>query len=156
MLPSCCLSFNGVPNPSPISNHPELQYLCTCTHTWWLPTHPILPIIIHQTHLLLTILDHLLRQCYQLLSLNLLQTHQPNMRGRERKLATELVVTYLIALDTERAELTNLTFGSVVASFSGCSAWAEKKEPGTHCLCMLSSPRISGNLEISVKSAPLH
>ena len=96
VLPSCCLSFNGVPNPSPISNHPELQYLCTCTHTWWLPTHPILPIIIHQTHLLLTILDHLLRQCYQLLSLNLLQTHQPNMRGRERKLATELLVTYLI------------------------------------------------------------
>ena len=35
-------------------------------------------------------------------------------------------------------------------------AWTEKKEPGTHCLRMLSSPRISGNLEISVKSAPLH
>ena len=32
----------------------------------------------------------------------------------------------------------------------------EKKEPGTHCLRMLSFPRISGNLEISVKSAPLH
>ena len=30
------------------------------------------------------------------------------------------------------------------------------KEPGTHCLHMLSSPKISGNLEISVKSAPLH
>ena len=46
--------------------------------------------------------------------------------------------------------------GSVVASFPGSSAWAEKKEPGTHCLRMLSSPRIFGNLEISIKSAPLH
>ena len=44
----------------------------------------------------------------------------------------------------------------VLASFPGSSAWAERKEPGTHCLRMLSSPRISGNLEISVKSAPLH
>ena len=35
-------------------------------------------------------------------------------------------------------------------------AWAEKKDPFAHCLRMLSSPRISGNLEISVKSAPLH
>ena len=43
-----------------------------------------------------------------------------------------------------------------LASFPGSSAWAEKKEPGTHGLRMLSSPRISGNLEISVKSAPLH
>ena len=43
-----------------------------------------------------------------------------------------------------------------LASFPGSSAWAERKEPGTHCLRMLSSPRISGNLEISVKSAPLH
>ena len=43
-----------------------------------------------------------------------------------------------------------------IASFPGSSAWAERKEPGTHCLRMLSSPRISGNLEISVKSAPLH
>ena len=40
-----------------------------------------------------------------------------------------------------------------LASFPGSSAWAERKEPGTHCLCI---PRISGNLEISVKSAPLH
>ena len=31
--------------------------------------------------------------------------------------------------------------------------WAEKREPGTHCLHMLSSPRIF--LEISVKSAPV-
>ena len=43
-----------------------------------------------------------------------------------------------------------------LAPFPGSSAWAERKEPGTHCLRMLSSPRISGNLEISVKSAPLH
>ena len=35
-----------------------------------------------------------------------------------------------------------------VASFPGSSAWAEKKETGTHCLRMLSSPRISGNSEI--------
>ena len=43
-----------------------------------------------------------------------------------------------------------------LTSFPGSSAWAEKKEPGTHCLRMLSSLRITGNLEISVKSAPLH
>ena len=43
-----------------------------------------------------------------------------------------------------------------LASFPGSHAWAEKKQPGTHCLRMLSSPRISGNLEIFVKSAPLH
>ena len=46
--------------------------------------------------------------------------------------------------------------GCHLASFPGSSAWAEKKEPGTHCLRMLSSPRTSGNLEISVKSGPLH
>ena len=39
-----------------------------------------------------------------------------------------------------------------IASFPGSRAWAEKKEPGTHCLRMLSSPRISGNLEISRKT----
>ena len=44
----------------------------------------------------------------------------------------------------------------VLALFPGCCAWVVKKEPGTHCLRMLSFPRISGNLEISVKSAPLH
>ena len=43
-----------------------------------------------------------------------------------------------------------------LASFPGSRAWAEKKEPGTHCLRMLSSPRISGYLEISVKYALLH
>ena len=37
-------------------------------------------------------------------------------------------------------------------SFPGSCAWAKKKEPG---LCMLSSLRISENLEISIKSAPL-
>ena len=46
--------------------------------------------------------------------------------------------------------------GCHLTSFPGSSAWAEKKEPGTHCLRMLSSPRTSGNLEISVKSGPLH
>ena len=35
-----------------------------------------------------------------------------------------------------------------LALFPGSSAWAERKEPGTHCLHMLSFPRISGNLEI--------
>ena len=43
-----------------------------------------------------------------------------------------------------------------LASFPGSSAWVEKKEPGTHCLRMLSSLRMTGNLEISIKSAPLH
>ena len=50
-------------------------------------------------------------------------------------------------------KVSNEVVGSVclcvqIASFPGSSAWAEKKEPGTHCLRMLSSPRISGNLEI--------
>ena len=44
----------------------------------------------------------------------------------------------------------------LLASFPGSHEWAEKKEPGTHCLRMLSSPRILGNLEISVKYDPLH
>ena len=43
-----------------------------------------------------------------------------------------------------------------VASFPGSSAWAEKKEPGAHCLRMLSSPRISGKLKISVIINLLH
>ena len=43
-----------------------------------------------------------------------------------------------------------------LALFPGSCVWAEKKEPGTHFLRMLSSPRISGNLESSVKSASLH
>ena len=42
--------------------------------------------------------------------------------------------------------------GLLLASFPGSSAWAERKEPGTHCLRMLSSPRISGNLEIFRKN----
>ena len=37
---------------------------------------------------------------------------------------------------------------SALASFPGSSAWVDEKEPDTHCLRMLSSPRISGNLEI--------
>ena len=43
-----------------------------------------------------------------------------------------------------------------LASFPGSCAWAGRKELGTHCLRMLSFPRISGNLEISVKCASLH
>ena len=39
-----------------------------------------------------------------------------------------------------------------LASIPGSCAWVEKNEPGTHCLCMLSFPRISGNLEISRKT----
>ena len=42
--------------------------------------------------------------------------------------------------------------GYKVASFLGCRAWVGRKEPGTHCLRMLSFPRISGNLEISRKT----
>ena len=38
-----------------------------------------------------------------------------------------------------------------LVSFPGSSAWAEKNKSGTHCLRMLSFPRISGNLEISEK-----
>ena len=32
-----------------------------------------------------------------------------------------------------------------LASFLGSRAFVEKKEPGRHCLCLLSSSRISGN-----------
>ena len=32
-----------------------------------------------------------------------------------------------------------------LASFLGCRALVEKKEPGRHCLCLFSSSRISGN-----------
>ena len=39
---------------------------------------------------------------------------------------------------------------------SQARVWAGRKEPGTYCLCMLSFPRISGSLEIPIKSAPLH
>ena len=39
-----------------------------------------------------------------------------------------------------------------IASFPGSRVWAGRKEPGTHCLRMLSFPRISGNLEISHKT----
>ena len=56
----------------------------------------------------------------------------------------------------EGPKLWTCLVGICLASFPGSSVWAERKEPGTHCLRMLSSPRISGNLEISVKSAPLH
>jgi len=41
----------------------------------------------------------------------------------------------------------------MLASYPGSCAWAEKKELGTHCLRILSFPRISGNLELS---ASLH
>ena len=41
---------------------------------------------------------------------------------------------------------------SCLASFPGSRVWAGRKEPGTHCLRMLSYPRISGNLEISHKA----
>ena len=43
-----------------------------------------------------------------------------------------------------------------LASFQALVHGQREKKPGTHCLCMLSFPWISGNLEISVKSAPLH
>ena len=39
-----------------------------------------------------------------------------------------------------------------LASFPGSREWAKKEDGGTHCLHLLSSPRISGNLEISIKS----
>ena len=45
--------------------------------------------------------------------------------------------------------------GYYLASFPGSCAWAEKIEPGTHCSRMLSSPRISRNLEISCKTCSI-
>ena len=39
-----------------------------------------------------------------------------------------------------------------LALFPGSCAWAGRKELGTHCLRMLSFPRISGNLEIFRKT----
>ena len=44
----------------------------------------------------------------------------------------------------------------MLASFPGSCAWVEKKEPGTHCLRMLSSPRISGNFGNFRKTCPLY
>ena len=75
--------------------------------------------------------------------------------------------TALINLMTYPVKIANLTVHPIypkavinptryLVSFPGSSAWAEKNKSGTHCLRMLSFPRISGNLEISVKSAPLH
>ena len=40
----------------------------------------------------------------------------------------------------------------MIASFPASRALAQKKEPGTHCLCMLSPPRISGNDEGVMKA----
>ena len=45
---------------------------------------------------------------------------------------------------------------SAMALFPSSLAWVEKREPGTHCLRMLSFFRISKNLQISIKSTPLH
>ena len=45
-----------------------------------------------------------------------------------------------------------LKIGSALALFPSSRAWAVRKEPGTHCLRMLSFPRISGDLEISRKT----
>ena len=44
---------------------------------------------------------------------------------------------------------------AIVASFPGSCALAEIKEPGTHCLRMLSFSRICGNLEISRKTCSI-
>ena len=39
----------------------------------------------------------------------------------------------------------------IVCSQALVHGWRKKKEPGTHCLCMFSSSRISGNLKISIE-----
>ena len=52
----------------------------------------------------------------------------------------------------ERLTRIQITQVQSLTLFPGSRAWAEKKEPGTHCLRMLSFPRISGNLEISRKT----
>ena len=58
------------------------------------------------------------------------------------------------ALSGIREEILNSPEG--VAMFPGSCVWVYKKELGTHCLHMISSSRISGNLEIFVKFALLH
>ena len=42
-----------------------------------------------------------------------------------------------------------IAFLSGTSLVPSSSVWVEKKEAGTHCLCMLRFPRISGNLKIS-------
>jgi len=41
------------------------------------------------------------------------------------------------------------------ASFLGSCVWADSLEPGTHCFCMFSSPRISGHLNNLLCCTPL-
>ena len=48
--------------------------------------------------------------------------------------------TYIVHVELE--------IGVPAASFRGSRVWAEKKKPGTDCLHILSSPTISGFLEI--------
>ena len=48
--------------------------------------------------------------------------------------------TYIVHVELE--------IGVPAASFQGSRVWAEKKKPGTDCLHILSSPTISGFLEI--------
>ena len=50
---------------------------------------------------------------------------------------------------------THISYTQLLASFSGSCAWAEKKKPDTHCLSMLSSPRISVSFGNFRKTCPI-
>ena len=71
---------------------------------------------------------------------------------------TEMLDTQLRSASEQHLNDMSMQMLFFVASLVGfqARAWAGRKESGTHCLRMLSFPRISGNLEIPVKSAPLH
>ena len=77
-------------------------------------------------------------------------------RELERNFGTKFTEKLLKVVMEFLSNILRRSSSRLVASSPGSSAWAEKQEPGTHCLRMLSSPRISGGLDISVKSASLH
>ena len=77
-------------------------------------------------------------------------------RELERAFGTKFTEKLLKVVMEFLSNILRRSSSRLVASSPGSSAWVEKQEPGTHCLRMLSSPRISGGLDISVKSASLH
>ena len=59
---------------------------------------------------------------------------------------------YAEARTSTSITLLKVTLGNSYPHSQALVRW-QRKEPGTHCLCMLSFPK---NLEISVKYAPLY
>ena len=77
---------------------------------------------------------------------------QQHVRGLLSDLVARGCITHQWQLDSSMSNVMLLSASAAITLFPGSCAWAEKKEPGTHCLYMLSSPRICGYLEISRKT----